>query len=316
MRTWRTAGWRVRHNRTPPRSVRWSSRARAVAGRLARHHPGVLLQACLNGARRPSRHPTLPVTPAQLAADAVAVASVGAEAVHLHVKDAHGADTPDGAALGAVLEAVRAASRRAGGCHHRGMGGTRPGRPAGRRRRVDGAARLRVRQLARARRGGRRRPAGGPRRRRRGGGCGTSRRSRAGGAGRTATRCLRALLELPAGLDEAATAEAADALLTGVGAGPGGPSSGGVLALLHGAGSSAWPAVRHAGRRRVSTRIGLEDTLELPDGSPAPDNAALVRAALAVLPGRVRCGGSRSRSAERAPSGPDGEGVQGGQHLR
>ena len=70
-----------------------------------------------------------------------------------------------------------------------------------------------------------------------------------------------------------------------MGAGPGGPTGGGVPALLHGAGSSAWPAVRHAGRRGVSTRIGLEDTLELPDASPAPGDAALVRTGLAVLPG-------------------------------
>jgi uncharacterized protein (DUF849 family) len=98
-------------------------------------------------------------------------------------------------------------------------------------------------------------------------------------------RCLRVLLELPSGLDEAATAEAADALLTGMGAGPGGRTGSGVPVLLHGAGSSAWPAVWHASRRRVPTRIGLEDTLELPDASPAPGDAALVRTGLAVLPG-------------------------------
>jgi uncharacterized protein (DUF849 family) len=53
--------------------------------------------------------------------------------------------------------------------------------------------------------------------------------------------------------------------------------------LLHGEGATAWPALRHAARRRLSTRIGLEDVLELPDGSPAPDNAALVRAARGII---------------------------------
>jgi hypothetical protein len=53
--------------------------------------------------------------------------------------------------------------------------------------------------------------------------------------------------------------------------------------LLHGEGTSCWPALRHAVRLGLDTRIGLEDALTLPDGSPAPDNAALVRAARALL---------------------------------
>jgi len=35
--------------------------------------------------------------------------------------------------------------------------------------------------------------------------------------------------------------------------------------------------------RGVQTRIGMEDTLRLPDGSTAVDNAALVSAAVALL---------------------------------
>jgi uncharacterized protein (DUF849 family) len=52
--------------------------------------------------------------------------------------------------------------------------------------------------------------------------------------------------------------------------------------LLHGEGASTWPMLALALRRGLRTRIGLEDTLHLPDGAPAPDNAALVRAALAL----------------------------------
>jgi uncharacterized protein (DUF849 family) len=91
-------------------------------------------------------------------------------------------------------------------------------------------------------------------------------------------RCLRVLLELPDGLDAAATAEEADRLLELVG-----NAAGQVPVLLHGEGSSCWPALRHAGRSGLATRVGLEDVLTLPDGSPAPDNAALVTAARLLL---------------------------------
>jgi uncharacterized protein (DUF849 family) len=53
--------------------------------------------------------------------------------------------------------------------------------------------------------------------------------------------------------------------------------------LLHGLDESCWPLLEHAGRRGVQTRIGMEDTLRLPDGSTAPDNAALVSAAVQIL---------------------------------
>ena len=35
--------------------------------------------------------------------------------------------------------------------------------------------------------------------------------------------------------------------------------------------------------RDLDTRIGLEDTLVMPDGSPCPDNRALVEAAIEIL---------------------------------
>lgn len=248
----------------------------------------MLLKACLNGARRPGRHPALPVTPAQLAADAAAVASAGAGAVHLHVKDAHGADTLDGAALGAVLEAVRTA-----------VPGVPVGATTGAWAAPDPADRLEAVAAWTAL------PDFASVNWHEPGAEDVAALLLDRGVGVEAglwhveaaerwrrwpdrDRCLRVLLELPDGPDEAGTADTGDALLTSVGAGPGGRTGGGVPVLLHGAGSSAWPAVRHAGRRGVATRIGLEDTLELPDGSPAPDNAALVRAARAVLPGPVR----------------------------
>jgi uncharacterized protein (DUF849 family) len=53
--------------------------------------------------------------------------------------------------------------------------------------------------------------------------------------------------------------------------------------LLHGLDESCWPLLEHAGVCGVQTRIGMEDTLRLPDGSTAVDNAALVSAALQLL---------------------------------
>jgi len=58
-------------------------------------------------------------------------------------------------------------------------------------------------------------------------------------------------------------------------------SAGGASAprLLHGYGATAWPVLDAAIRRGHGIRIGLEDTLHLPDGSLARDNAELVTTA-------------------------------------
>ena len=40
--------------------------------------------------------------------------------------------------------------------------------------------------------------------------------------------------------------------------------------LLHGLDESCWPLLEHAGVCGVQTRIGMEDTLTLPDGSRHP----------------------------------------------
>lgn len=58
----------------------------------------------------------------------------------------------------------------------------------------------------------------------------------------------------------------------------------GVLAprLQHGEEQATWAALEDAVRRGLDTRIGLEDVLVLPDGSPAKDNASLVTAARAL----------------------------------
>ena len=52
--------------------------------------------------------------------------------------------------------------------------------------------------------------------------------------------------------------------------------------LLHGEGATVWPFVERAAARKFSTRVGLEDGKELPDGSVAEGNAALVAAAVRI----------------------------------
>ncbi|MGH2877749.1 MAG: 3-keto-5-aminohexanoate cleavage protein, partial [Solirubrobacteraceae bacterium] len=68
------------------------------------------IQACLNGARSRAEHPRVPLTPAELAADALACRRAGAFAVHLHPRDAKGLQSIDAAACDAAVSAIRAAA--------------------------------------------------------------------------------------------------------------------------------------------------------------------------------------------------------------
>ncbi len=45
------------------------------------------VQACLNGGTSRAEHPAVPQLPAELAADAAAVAAAGATSLHVHVHD-------------------------------------------------------------------------------------------------------------------------------------------------------------------------------------------------------------------------------------
>lgn len=234
----------------------------------------MLIKACLNGPRRPGDHPALPCAPAALARDAAAVVTGGAGALHVHPKDDDGADSLDPDHVAAVVAAVREAV---------------PGTPVGvttgawalrdPELRVaavrawtvlpdfaslnwheDGADAVAAALLDR----GVQVEAG----------LWHLQGVAAWAASPHRDDCLRLLLELPDGLDAGAVDAEAARLLAAVGDR--------APVLLHGMGTSTWPALRLAARRGLDTRIGLEDVLELPDGSPAPDNAALVRAAVAT----------------------------------
>jgi uncharacterized protein (DUF849 family) len=53
----------------------------------------MIVQACLNGARAASFHPALPVTPNAIARDAVAAVHAGAAELHIHIRDEGGRET-------------------------------------------------------------------------------------------------------------------------------------------------------------------------------------------------------------------------------
>ncbi|MFH9225637.1 3-keto-5-aminohexanoate cleavage protein [Streptomyces lydicus] len=90
-----------------------------------------------------------------------------------------------------------------------------------------------------------------------------------------APRVLRVLATVTVTDPDTATATARELLAAVAASGHGRP------VLLHGSDGGAWPVLRLARQRGLDTRIGVEDTLLLPDGRPAADNAQLVRAAAA-----------------------------------
>jgi uncharacterized protein (DUF849 family) len=236
--------------------------------------PRFYVKACINGARSPDAHPGLPVTPEQLAAAALAAHQAGAKAVHLHPKTRYGVDSLEPDIVEAAVSAVRHAV---------------PGLPLGvttgfwalpdanaRLATVKswevlpdfasvnwdepGAEELADLLLTR--------------------GVGVEAGIFHAEAAESWTRselarhCMRVMIEL--GPDGDATT--ADALLDQLKV-VGSPAP----VLLHGFDDSCWPLLEHAGRLGLQTRIGLEDTLKLPDGSAAGDNAALVGAAVKLL---------------------------------
>jgi uncharacterized protein (DUF849 family) len=239
--------------------------------------PGSLktyVKACINGARTLDQHPSLPITPEQLAEEAVAVHQAGAKAVHMHPKAADGVDSLRPEIVDAAVSAVRHAV---------------PGLPLGvttgywalpdvdeRLSAVDGwgvlpdfasvnwhepgseeLARLLLSKGVGVEAG-----------------IFHAEAAESWAASEMARHCMRVMIELGADGD----ISAADDLLSQVLA-AGSPAP----VLLHGFDESCWPLLEHAGVRGVQARIGMEDTLRLPDGATAPDNAALVSAAVRLL---------------------------------
>ncbi|WP_030560190.1 3-keto-5-aminohexanoate cleavage protein [Streptomyces aureocirculatus] len=231
------------------------------------------MQVCLNGARGADDGAAVPLSPGALATAAAEAAAVGALDVHVHPKTPCGEDTVAPRAVAATLEAVRAAVSVTVGVT---TGAWAEPDPAARVAQVrewtvlpDHASvnwhEPGAEELARALLD-------------RGVGVEAGIWSGTDGAARFAAsplgpRVLRVLAEVTD--PDPATAEAtARHLLTTIGTAHGRP------VLLHGEEGSTWPVLTLATRLHLSRRIGLEDTLHLPDGRRAGSNAELVTAAL------------------------------------
>lgn len=235
------------------------------------------LQACLNGGRSARYHPAVPLTPEALARDAVAVRDVGADGLHFHPRNARGRESLAAEDVGAAISAVRKAA---------------PGMPLGVSTGIwiapgDGARLAAMRSwnilpdyvsvnvhepgaeaifgLMQARGVGVE------------AGIWTEAAARRFVTTRMPRYCLRVLVEMTAADVETATAEAESILDVLAGAGVRLPI------LLHGDDGCTWPMIELAAERGLATRIGLEDSRELPGGAVAASNAAMVAAASRIL---------------------------------
>jgi uncharacterized protein (DUF849 family) len=240
-----------------------------------------VLQVCLNGARAPGEHPALPLTPAQLAADARACVDAGARSLHMHPRDATGAESLDAADVAAALRAVRAAvpgveiSLSTGLWIAGGDVERRHALVAGWTERPDLvslnlsepgweplAALLAERAI--------------------GVEAGLATTTDAVALAGGSLRPFRVLVEIDdeglGGEPAVAAAAAIDSVLDGAGIDR--------PRLHHGYGPATWAVLAAAVPLGHDIRIGLEDVLELPGGEIAPGNAALVAAAAWPVPAR------------------------------
>lgn len=232
-----------------------------------------MLQVCPNG----SRTEGVPISPEEIAAAVRAAADAGAEDAHLHPKDAEGADSLEASHVAAAVTAVREAAPWIGVGVTTGAW-TAPG-PVERANLIrswtvvpdhasvnfhEKGAELVAEALFE-----------------RGVDIEAGLFSGTDAAERFlrwphAHHVRRILVEVTDPSPETA-AGTAEALLGDLGTRHGRP------VLLHGEDAGAWPVLRLAGRLGLDARIGLEDTLTLPDGAPAVDNAVLIRTARDLL---------------------------------
>ena len=223
------------------------------------------MKACLNGGRTRAEHPAVPLTPAELAADAIAVRRAGAFAVHVHPRDDGGAETLNARACDSAVAAIRAAV---------------PGMPIG----LSTSEKIDPDPFARAAaiQAWRRPPDFVSVNISELGWAGIVRAALHAGIGVEAGlatpsdaeefarspfvhRALRALVEVDGGVEEArATARLI-------------PD--GLAQLWHGYEERTWEVVSAGAAEGFDIRVGLEDTLVLPDGRATTDNAQLVAAA-------------------------------------
>ena len=236
----------------------------------------MVLKACLNGARTKQDHPRCPVTPAELAVDAAAVVAAGAEALHIHPRDAGGRESVSPSAVAATLDAIRAVVDVPVGIttgawvvadldalHDAIRSWTVL--PDFASVNIHETAAIATAELLLDR------------------GVGVEAGVWSATAGTIlvrsglADRCLRILAEPMEQTVESALVNVGEIEAALANVAPEVPT------LLHGMEEVAWQLVPVAIQRGYDIRVGFEDCLTLPGGQLAPDNAAMVRAAVALL---------------------------------
>ncbi|MEU6481803.1 3-keto-5-aminohexanoate cleavage protein [Streptomyces sp. NPDC047017] len=227
------------------------------------------MQVCLNGSRTASDGTAVPLTPQEVAEAAAAAVAAGATEVHVHPRTPCGQESLSPQVVAATVEAVRARVKVPVGVTTAEWAEPDPALRTARVREwtalpdfasvnwhEPGAEDLAAALLDL------------------GVGVEAGLWSGTDGPARFAAsplgpRVLRVLAEVTD--PDADTAEAsAHALLTALGGAHGRP------VLLHGTDGSTWPVLRLAGRLGLATRVGLEDTLTLPNGERAASNAQLI----------------------------------------
>jgi uncharacterized protein (DUF849 family) len=234
------------------------------------------LQAAVNGDRTKADHPAVPVTQDELIRDVSECLAAGAREFHIHVRDADGSPTFEPGRVDGVASAVRAAGARAAGVTT--VAGIEPDL----QRKLDLISRWTLPSY-----------------------------SSVNLSEEDAVPVMRTLLAAGIGIEAGVwTPEDAEALVrcglagqvTRVLVEPGEAQANagdaipmvdaiheildragiGAPRLQHGDGELTWILIEDAVRRGIDTRVGFEDTLYLPDGSRALNNADLVAAARAM----------------------------------
>jgi uncharacterized protein (DUF849 family) len=244
----------------------------------------VMLQACLNGARAVSEHHRLTADPTAVAQEAAAAVAVGADSLHVHPKNPQGEDTLEPQYVATWLTALRAACP-----------GTPVGVTTGAWSTSDATTRLKLIQSwyelpdfasVNWHEDGAEEVAGLLYHRGVGieAGIWQSDAARQWASSSLRDKCLRALIEVQDVPAETVEKEAARLLeLVKEPSQSDGRHAVQVPVLLHGEERSTWAALQLAGRWGLDTRIGLEDTLLLPDGTRAGGNAELIAASKFIL---------------------------------
>ncbi|MER7110358.1 3-keto-5-aminohexanoate cleavage protein [Streptomyces sp. NPDC000229] len=231
-----------------------------------------MIQVCLNGRRGTGDSAAVPMSPGAMAESAARAVAAGAADVHVHPRTPCGDDTLSPRVVGAALQAIREAVDVPVGVTTGCWAEPDPRRRLERVRswtvlpdhasvnwHEPGAEEVAAALLER------------------GVGVEAGIWSGTDGALRflaspLAPRVLRVLAEVT-DPDPGTAVGTARSLLAELG------GTHGVPVLLHGEDGGAWPVLRLAIRLGLDTRVGLEDTLLLPDGRPAESNARLVEAA-------------------------------------